>query len=87
MVSSINDPGKDSIDQFNRDAVVEGMDDGWMVLDPENNIVDINPAAERMAGLARDKVIGQPIGFRPERSAQSRAYIQRQSGPGGKKKR
>jgi PAS domain S-box-containing protein len=46
---------------FNRDAVVEGMDDGWMVLDPDNNIVDINPAAERITGLVRDRVAGQPI--------------------------
>ncbi len=47
--------------EFNREMVVEGMDDGWMVLDPENNIVDINPAAERITGLAGEKVIGHSI--------------------------
>ena len=47
--------------KFNREWVVEGMDDGWMVLDPENNIVDINPAAERITGLARDEVISRPV--------------------------
>jgi PAS domain S-box-containing protein len=44
-----------------REAVVEGMDDGWIVLDMANTIVDINPAAERIIGLSREKVYGQPI--------------------------
>ncbi len=44
-----------------REAVVEGMDDGWIVLNPKNIIVDINPAAEKIIGLPRDKVYGQPI--------------------------
>lgn len=50
-----------SMDVYNRGTVVEGMDEGWMVLDPANIIVDINPAAERMTGLLREKVINQPI--------------------------
>jgi len=54
-------PEESSADEFNLDAVVKGMDEGWMVLDLENTIVDINPAAERMAGLTRDTVINQPI--------------------------
>ena len=54
--------GRVSAGEFNRETVVEGMDDGWMVLDPENNIVDMNPAAGRITGLVRDVVIGQPIG-------------------------
>jgi PAS domain S-box-containing protein len=54
-------PEEGLADQFDRTAVVEGMDEGWMVLDLENTIVDINPAAERMTGLTRDKVINQPI--------------------------
>jgi PAS domain S-box-containing protein len=44
-----------------REAVVEGMDDGWIVLDTKNVIVDINPAAEKIISLTRDKVYGQPI--------------------------
>jgi PAS domain S-box-containing protein len=54
-------PEEGSDDKFHRDAVVEGMDEGWMVLDAENIVVDINPAAERMTGLTRDKVISQPV--------------------------
>ena len=50
-----------SLDEFNRDSVIEGMDEGWMVLDHENIIVDINPAAERMIGMARENAINQPI--------------------------
>jgi len=41
--------------------VVEGMDDGWIVLDMNNIIVDINPAAERIIGQSRDTAYGQPI--------------------------
>ncbi len=44
-----------------RDAVVEGMDDGWMVLDSESNIIDLNTAAEKMTGLSRGKAYGFPI--------------------------
>ncbi len=50
-----------SKDRFNRYAVVEGMDEGWMVLDSQNIVVDINPAAEGMTGLTRAKVISQPV--------------------------
>src|SRR5688572_4554344 len=44
-----------------RDAVVQGMDDGWMVVDNENMIVDLNRATEEMIGLPREKIHGQPI--------------------------
>lgn len=44
-----------------RDVVVQGLTEGWMVLDPRNIIVDINPAAERMTGVSRDKAYGQSI--------------------------
>ena len=37
------------------------MDDGWVVLDTQNIIVDINPAAERIMGLSREKAYGQSI--------------------------
>ena len=46
---------------IDRNAVVEGMDDGWMVLDNQNVIVDMNSAAERMAGLPRAQALGQPV--------------------------
>lgn len=43
------------------DAVIEGMSDGWMVLDPDNNIIDINPAAEKIVGMSRQNLYGQPV--------------------------
>ena len=43
------------------EVVVKHMNDGWIVLDTENIIVDINPAAERIIGLSRAKAYGQPI--------------------------
>ncbi len=54
-------PMAEVVASIDRNAVVEGMDDGWMVLDAQNNVVDMNSAAERMAGLTRDKVLGQPV--------------------------
>jgi PAS domain S-box-containing protein len=50
-----------TVASIDRNAVVEGMDDGWMVLDGQNSVVDMNPAAERMAGIARAEVLGQPV--------------------------
>lgn len=44
-----------------RDVVVDGMSDGWMVLDQKNNIIDINPAAESIVGLMRRDVYGKPV--------------------------
>ena len=46
---------------IDRNAVVEGMDDGWMVLDERNIVVDMNPSAERMAGRPRSQLLGQPV--------------------------
>jgi PAS domain S-box-containing protein len=42
-----------------RDATIEGMNDGVMVLDVQNRIVDMNPAAERVIGQTESKIIGQ----------------------------
>jgi PAS domain S-box-containing protein len=43
-----------------RDLVVERVDDAIIVLDPQQNLVDFNPAAERVAGCAAD-LVGRPI--------------------------
>ena len=51
----------DTIASIDRNAVVEGMDDGWMVLDNEDVVVDMNSAAERLAGLARAQVLGKRV--------------------------
>lgn len=43
-----------------RDAVVMSMADGVIVLDKQNRIVDLNPAAEGIIGCPAADVIGQP---------------------------
>ena len=43
-----------------REAVVESMSDGVMVLDVQNRIVDLNPAAQRIIGRSVAEAIGQP---------------------------
>jgi PAS domain S-box-containing protein len=42
-----------------RDAVVEGMGDGVIVLDTRDRIVDINPTAQRIVGRTASEAIGQ----------------------------
>jgi PAS domain S-box-containing protein len=54
-------PRADMLASIDRNAVVEGMDDGWMVLDDQNVVVDMNSAAESMAGLARNQLLGKPV--------------------------
>ncbi|MBI4832915.1 MAG: PAS domain S-box protein [Candidatus Lindowbacteria bacterium] len=44
-----------------RDAVVEGMRDAVVVLDAAYNIVDMNPATERLLEQSVSRVIGKPI--------------------------
>ena len=44
-----------------RDAVIESMGDGVIVVDVQNRVVDLNPAAERVIGRTASEVIGQPI--------------------------
>ncbi len=44
-----------------RDAVVEGMYDGVLVLDGQNRIVDMNPAARQMVSGVTELVIGQSV--------------------------
>ncbi|HEY5983900.1 MAG TPA: histidine kinase N-terminal 7TM domain-containing protein [Anaerolineales bacterium] len=51
----------EEIGAIDRHAAVEGMDEGWIVLDVRDTVVDMNPAAERMTGYTRDQVYGKPI--------------------------
>jgi len=44
-----------------RDRVVEVMNDGWMVLDENNHIIDINPFAEKLINRSRQQVFGLPV--------------------------
>ena len=41
-------------------AILENMAEGVVVTDEQGTIVQMNPAAERIWGYARDEVIGQP---------------------------
>jgi PAS domain S-box-containing protein len=43
-----------------RDRVVEKMPDPVIVLDAQDRVVDVNPAAQRVIGLDEDQVIGRP---------------------------
>jgi PAS domain S-box-containing protein len=42
-----------------RDAVVEGMSDGMIVLDDQHRIVDLNPAAQDIIGVPAARAIGR----------------------------
>ncbi|MCC6259627.1 MAG: PAS domain S-box protein [Anaerolineales bacterium] len=44
-----------------REAAVESMDDGWMVVDEQGKVIDMNSAAERLIESSREKFYGQPI--------------------------
>ena len=43
-----------------RDRLIEGMQDGVMVLDEWNRVVDVNPAARGLLGTAAATAIGRP---------------------------
>ncbi len=45
-----------------RATVVDNVGDQVFVLDPEDRVVDINPAARRLFGLANRSVVGRPAG-------------------------
>jgi PAS domain S-box-containing protein len=45
-----------------RDAVIEGMADGMLVVDDENRIVDLNPAARAMIGPSAQDAVGRRAG-------------------------
>jgi PAS domain S-box-containing protein len=43
-----------------RDAVIESMADGVLVLDAQNRIVDLNPTIQQIIGRSVSEIIGQP---------------------------
>jgi PAS domain S-box-containing protein len=45
-----------------REAIIENMGDGVLVLDPLNRIVDVNPLTQELMGHSASEVLGQPIG-------------------------
>jgi diguanylate cyclase (GGDEF)-like protein len=44
-----------------RHVLIESMSDGVIVIDAQNRLVDINPAAEGVIGLSRKSRIGEPV--------------------------
>jgi len=44
-----------------RNAVIEGMSDGVIVLDTQNRVIDLNPAARRIIGRPAEQIFGQSI--------------------------
>src|SRR5829696_6170081 len=44
-----------------RDVVVEGMGDGVIVLDSQDQVVDLNPAAQRVLGCPFSEAVGHPV--------------------------
>jgi len=49
------------VEPVTSETVVRVMSDGWMVLDMNSNIVDVNPAAEKIVGIPRQKLYGKPV--------------------------
>jgi PAS domain S-box-containing protein len=41
-----------------RDTVIELLKDGWMVLDENKNVIDLNPVAEELITKSREQVFG-----------------------------
>lgn len=44
-----------------RDMAVEGMDDGWMVVDSRDNVIDVNASVEKITGMSRKSLYGLPV--------------------------
>jgi diguanylate cyclase (GGDEF)-like protein/PAS domain S-box-containing protein len=44
-----------------RDVLIENMDDGILVLDAQNRVVDINPVAQSILSATANENLGQPI--------------------------
>ncbi len=49
------------VKSLTRDVVVEGMDDGWMVVDHQDKVIDVNSSAEKIIGMSREKIYGLPV--------------------------
>ncbi|MCI0711084.1 MAG: ATP-binding protein [Chloroflexi bacterium] len=44
-----------------RDVIVDSMDDGVLVVDQNDRVVDANPSVLKMMGKERDAIIGKPL--------------------------
>jgi PAS domain S-box-containing protein len=44
-----------------RDVVIDNMEDAMLTVDAKNRVVDLNPAAQHIAGVASETMIGRPL--------------------------
>ncbi len=44
-----------------RELIIEGMSDGFIILDTENRIVDLNPSAQQLMGIGDEPIKGKPV--------------------------
>ncbi|MGC1122608.1 MAG: histidine kinase N-terminal 7TM domain-containing protein [Candidatus Methanofastidiosia archaeon] len=44
-----------------QESVIDGMNDGVLVLDAQNRIMDVNPLVQRLIGRSTAQLIGQPV--------------------------
>ena len=58
QIFNVNDIDSNPI---TRDLAVESMDDGWMIVDKQNRVVDLNSAAEEMIEQSYETIYGQPV--------------------------
>jgi PAS domain S-box-containing protein len=57
----LRDPN--SMLRVSRGNIIENMDDGWIVLDMQNSIIDFNQATAKLTSLPREKMYKKPIGY------------------------
>ena len=46
---------------FDRNGIINSMNLGWMILDQDNMVVDVNPFIEIITGLSADKLKGRAV--------------------------
>ncbi len=59
LITGFLNAGLFEITPITREKVIQGMKDGWIVLDNNNQFVDINLAAEKIIGIPGNKLTGQ----------------------------
>lgn len=47
--------------QLRRENIIEGLAEGWMVVDSNGHILDVNPAGEKLLGITKKMVRGKPV--------------------------
>lgn len=47
--------------QLSRENIIERLEDGWMVVDSNGDILDVNLACEKLLGITKKKARGKPV--------------------------